>query len=339
MAAARLSLSLAALVISCGACQPPSSTRPVAAPLPLPDFLPTEVVYRPHLELACNETTPRIGPPEARPYWGGLGAVDESGRVVAWIEAIDSSSQKQPQEERVVTRRYVARVDDIDGGEHLHEVPLPELPGLMASGTCAAWRSAALTTHRRVFEDVDRVLSHYVFRRLHSNRNAEEPVETPESERRIAVELLRRSSDPGGDWSVLPRAARRGAHDERQPPGSLFVDSTAREEPVTSSPLTAALRCGSAWRFGLECVDPEQLVVFRSRTREVRLSRRLGAKKHEEILCTGGRITSLVGISPRRRLVVLSESVGIFAEEGDTDDVGCRGLRSAARYTVLRFDP
>lgn len=337
MRAARFSFWLAALVITGGACQPRSGTRPVAAPLPLPDFLPTEVVYRPHLQLACNRTAPRVGPPEERPYWSGLGDVDESGRVVAWIEAIDSSSPQQ--QDRIVTRRYVARVDDIDSGEHLHEVALPQLPGLMANGTCAAWRSVATTTHRRVIEDVDRVLSRYVFRRLHSNRNAEEPVETPESERRIALELLRRSSDPKGDWSVLPRAARRSAQDEEQPPGSLFVDSTAREAPMTSSPLTVALRCASAWRFGLECVDPEQLVVFRSRTREVRLSRGLRETKDAAILCTDGRITSLVGISPRRGLVVLSESVGIFAEEGETGDVGCRGLRSAARYTVFRFAP
>jgi hypothetical protein len=188
-------------------------------------------------------------------------------------------------------------------------------------------------------EQVDQNLSRYTWRRLHRPFSMENEA-PPETERQTAVELLRRRSDPNGDWPASPS----DRDDEASRAGAVFLMSTARSPeygpPLTSNPLTVALRCSGSWRHDLECAGAEDLVVFRSRTREVRLSRHLATPPMDSVLCRGGHITTIAGMSPRRRLVVLSDYEGLFAQEGeDTQDANCTGLAAARTHTVLRFGP
>jgi hypothetical protein len=267
--------------------------------------------------------------------------VDESGRLIAWLEASDVAlrAPSERSHRTFARRRYVFRADDLTSGASLHEIALPELPGLMPAGACAAWlASARAETHRRAIDEVDRVLERYTFRRLHPDRTNE--ATPPDEERQAALELLRRPTDPKGDWSRLPPLSHATTQDDRPRPGTLFWTSTAQQDgrPITSSPLTAALRCKGEHQ-GMECSGPEALIVFRSKTRAVQLSWRVPSSDKSMVLCDQGTAASIHGISPQRRLVVLSESTGVFHQEGQSPDPDCHALSAAERYTVLRFDP
>ena len=335
-------LALAMIIVGC--VHPRAAPRPAedATPPPPQEFLPTETIYRPGLALSCRERVGPTGLSGGRPNWDGIhGDVDESGRIIAWLEAHDTALR--PTSENALRtfakRRYVFRVDDLASGANLHAIPLPELPGLMSVGSCAAWlTSAHAGVHGRAIAEVARVLERYTFRTLHPDRTHE--VETPEDQRQAALELLRRRSDPKGDWSKLPPLPYETTQDERVRWGTLFSMSTARADgpPITSWPMTAALRCKGAFH-DTECAGPEDLIVFRARTRAVRLSVRLHFTDNPAVSCNQGTITSLVGISPRRRIVVLGEHTGLFDQEGQTPDEGCHALSAAERYTVFRFDP
>ncbi len=86
-------------------------------------------------------------------------------------------------------------------------------------------------------------------------------------------------------------------------------------------------------------LPPIERVVFRAATREVRASVRLTPRPAWPTVCDQGSGADLVGISPRRGLVVLGETQGLFHETGQSEDDGCYGVAAAQRYTVFRVEP
>lgn len=332
------------LVVGCGHPRSrPQSVEARGAPAPPQDFLPSEEIYRARLALSCAEPQGSpVGLSGGRPNWDGIhGDVDESGRLIAWLEATDTASQatSESSSRTFARRRYSFRLDDVDSGATVHRLALPELPALMARGACATWVSSSRADgHRRAIDEVDRVLAPYTFRRLHPHGSSETPL--PEDQRQAALELLRRPSDPKGDWSHLPALPYATTQDDRPRSGALFAITTARDEdpPMTAWPLTVALRCSAIFQ-GVDCAGPESLIVFRSKSKAVKLSRPLRSNEDPKVLCDQGRVTYIAGLSPRRRLVVLGESAGVFDEHGQSPDEDCFGVSAAERYTALRFDP
>ena len=350
----RLQTALALIgTIALNACARPS---PVAAPNPapdgfvhpivrdgirpmpavLPDFLPTETVWRPRLRINCTAYPPGglWAPDEEkgdRPNWYGVrGDIDEAGQLIAWVQAIVDPTAKTD-EAMVGGPRYVFRVDNIRNGSTVHAIPLPSLPGMFPPGKCKTWRSSkAITEHEHAIEQVNKILSRYVFRHLHSEADEEK-----EWGMKMSLDLLRKRQDPAGDWTESPPNRNLSMQDEGPFPAGFLriVVTPTRSERA----YVVALRCAGALALNLECVGPERAVVFASSENgpgQVLISHDF--EKQDVFGACSGEIDWIHGVSPRRGLAVFTHATGFWASVGRDEDRACRGLEGAHSFRVLR---